>query len=66
MAAIAGERGGWSNSQVALAWQLSSPLITSPIIGPHTLEQLADNLGAAGKKLSSEEMSRLNAASQGN
>lgn len=66
MAAIGEAHGGWSISQVALAWQLSNPVITSPIIGPHTLEQLSDNLGAAGKRLNEEEMARLNEASKGN
>jgi len=44
-----------SASQVALSWLLSDPLITSPIIGPRTLEQLNDNLGAVNLKLSAEE-----------
>jgi len=59
---LARERGA-SLSQVALAWQLSNPLITSPIIGPRTLEQLRDNLGAVGLRLSAEEMARLDQAS---
>ena len=50
-------------SQVALAWQLSTPVITAPIIGPRTLEQLADNLGAAGLRLTEAEMSALNQTS---
>ncbi len=52
-----------SASQIALAWQLSNPLITSPIIGPRTLQQLADNLGAVGLRLESDEMEALNQAS---
>jgi aryl-alcohol dehydrogenase-like predicted oxidoreductase len=55
---------GKSISQVALAWQLSDPLITSPIIGPRTLEQLADNLGAAGLRLAPAEKTRLDQASE--
>ncbi len=54
---------GSSVSQVALAWQLSDPVITSPIIGPRTLDQLEDNLGAAGLRLTPEELSTLNEAS---
>ena len=61
-----GNNAGLSNSQVALAWQLSNPIITSPIIGPRTLEQLRDNLGAAGKRLEPEAMQKLNEGSQGN
>jgi aryl-alcohol dehydrogenase-like predicted oxidoreductase len=52
-----------SISQMALAWQLSNPLITSPIIGPRSIEQLHDNLGAAGLRLDAETMSRLDEAS---
>jgi aryl-alcohol dehydrogenase-like predicted oxidoreductase len=52
---IARELEGRSISQVALAWQLSDPLITSPIIGPRSPEQLADNLGAAGLRLTVEQ-----------
>lgn len=56
---ISREKGGKSISQIALAWQLSDPLITSPIIGPKDLEQLADNLGAAGLRLTPEERNSL-------
>jgi len=52
-----------SVSQIALAWQLSNPVITSPIIGPRTLEQLTDNLGAAGLRLATAELDQLNQAS---
>jgi len=52
-----------SVSQIALAWQLSNPVITSPIIGPRTLEQLTDNLGAAGLRLTTAELDQLNLAS---
>ncbi len=58
------QRGGCSVSQIALAWLLTNPLITSPIIGPRTIDQLEDNLGAAGMRLSEEEIKLLNEASQ--
>lgn len=58
-----GEERGASISQVALAWQLSNPVITSPIIGPRTIEQFEDNLGAAGMRLPEAEMNELNQAS---
>lgn len=51
-----------SISQIALAWQLSMPVITSPIIGPRNMEQFEDNIGAAGLRLSDEQMDRLNKA----
>ncbi len=37
---------GCTLSQLALAWSMHQPGITSPIIGPRTMEQLEDNLGA--------------------
>ena len=46
---------GKTISQVSLAWLLSDPVITSPIIGPRTLEQLMDNLGAVGLRLTQEQ-----------
>jgi aryl-alcohol dehydrogenase-like predicted oxidoreductase len=42
-------------SQIALGWLLSQQIVTCPIIGPRTLEQLQDNLGAVGLRLSPEE-----------
>jgi aryl-alcohol dehydrogenase-like predicted oxidoreductase len=51
-------------SQTALAWLLTDPLVTSPIIGPRSLEQLKDNLGAAGMRLTPEEKKQLDDASE--
>ena len=64
MEEIGQSHGGFSISQVALAWMLSDPVISSPIIGPRTMEQLQDNLGAAGIKLDEEEKKELDQASQ--
>jgi aryl-alcohol dehydrogenase-like predicted oxidoreductase len=63
MESLAREKGNYSISQIALAWLLSDPLVTSPIIGPRTLEQLQDNLGAAGLRLTTEEKKLLDQAS---
>ena len=60
---LAREKGNYSLSQVALAWLLSDKLVTSPIIGPRNLEQLQDNLGAAGVRLTEEEKKLLDQAS---
>jgi aryl-alcohol dehydrogenase-like predicted oxidoreductase len=51
-------------AQVALAWLLTQPVVTSPIIGARTVEQLEENLGAIGFRLTSEEMATLDAASR--
>lgn len=58
-----GEAHGKTVAQVALAWQLSQPVITSPIIGARTVEQLTESLGAIGFRLSEDEVQRLDAAS---
>lgn len=47
---------GVSSSQFALAWCLQVPGVTCPIIGPRTLEQVTDNLGALDVSLSAEEV----------
>jgi aryl-alcohol dehydrogenase-like predicted oxidoreductase len=62
MDAIAKEKGA-SISQVGLAWLLADPLITSPIIGANSVEQLKDNLGAIDVHLTSAEKTSLDKAS---
>jgi aryl-alcohol dehydrogenase-like predicted oxidoreductase len=52
-----------SIAQMALAWQLSQPVITAPIIGANSVEQLDDSLGAVGLRLGEEEMKTLDAVS---
>jgi aryl-alcohol dehydrogenase-like predicted oxidoreductase len=60
--AIAGDRGV-SAAQVALAWTLGRPGVTSLVIGGRTEAQLRDNLGAADLRLSAEERGRLDRVS---
>ena len=48
-------------SQFALAWCAQQPGITSPIIGPRTMEQLEDNLGAIEVKVTDEDKARIDA-----
>jgi aryl-alcohol dehydrogenase-like predicted oxidoreductase len=60
--AIASERGA-SMAQVALAWVVDRPQVTSVILGARTSDQLDDNLGAADLHLTGEESARLDAAS---
>jgi aryl-alcohol dehydrogenase-like predicted oxidoreductase len=57
------EARGVSMAQVALAWLVDRPAVTSVILGARTLEQLDDNLGAAGLHLSAEETASLDEAS---
>jgi aryl-alcohol dehydrogenase-like predicted oxidoreductase len=55
---------GVSAAQVALAWLLARPGISSLVIGARTEEQLADNLAAASLTLTPEEHARLEAVSR--
>ena len=60
VAKVAGARS-ISRAQVALAWLLSKPVISAPIVGVTRPEQLADVLGALAVKLSPEEIDQLEA-----
>lgn len=53
-----------SPAQVALAWLLARPGVSTVIVGARTDEQLADNLAAADLALSAEEHARLEAVSR--
>jgi aryl-alcohol dehydrogenase-like predicted oxidoreductase len=44
---------------IALAWLLHNPVVTAPIIGPRTLEQLTGSLRALEIPLATETMARL-------
>jgi aryl-alcohol dehydrogenase-like predicted oxidoreductase len=52
---------GCTPAQLALAWCLAQPGITSPIIGPRTLAQLEDALGALTVQLTAADHARLDA-----
>jgi aryl-alcohol dehydrogenase-like predicted oxidoreductase len=54
---------GVSAAQVALAYLLGRPAVTSLVVGARTTEQLTDNLAAAELKLSEEEVKRLDEVS---
>ena len=58
-----GNDHGVSAAQVALAYTMAKPAVTSVIVGARTTEQLADNLAAAELTLSAEEVDRLDAVS---
>ena len=55
---------GVSVAQIALAWLLHQPQVTSVIVGARRPEQLADNLAATRVTLSAAELEQLDAASR--
>lgn len=63
LVAIADEHGV-SAAQVALAYLLGKPAVTSLVIGARTHEQLADNLAAASLVLSADDRQRLDEVSE--
>jgi aryl-alcohol dehydrogenase-like predicted oxidoreductase len=58
-----GEGYGVSAAQVALAYTLAKPAVTSVIVGARTEEQLRDNLAAADLTLTAEQLERLDTVS---
>jgi len=50
---------GEKPADVALAWLLHNPAVTSPIIGPRTMEQLTGSARALDLKLSEEVLKKL-------
>jgi aryl-alcohol dehydrogenase (NADP+) len=57
---ISKERGV-TGSQIALAWTLSKPYVTAPIIGATKMEHLEQAIAALDIKLSEEEIRKLEA-----
>jgi len=55
---VAGERGV-TNAQVALAWLLSRPAVTAPIVGATRVGHVEDALAAEALELTPEEIARL-------
>ena len=58
VAKVAADRGV-SRAQVALAWILSKPIVTAPIVGATKPHHLDDAVAAAELQLSAEEVSAL-------
>ncbi len=50
-----------SISQLALAWTMQQPGVTSPIIGPRTMEQFDDNMGALRITLNEDDLKTIDA-----
>jgi aryl-alcohol dehydrogenase-like predicted oxidoreductase len=59
-AALGQQKGGYSATQVALAYLLHKPFPLAPVVGPRSPSELADCLRATGLVLSPEELAWLN------
>jgi len=55
---------GVSVAQIALAWLLHQPVVTTVIIGAKKQEQLQDNLKAVDVTLSADELAKLDEVSK--
>ena len=55
---------GKSMAQISLNWLLQRPSVSSLVVGARTEEQLRENLGATGWKLTVEQIRKLDAASE--
>jgi len=49
-------------AQVSLAWLLSKPFVTAPIVGVKSTERLDEIIGALGVKLSEEDVKAIEAS----
>jgi 1-deoxyxylulose-5-phosphate synthase len=61
VASVAAARGV-SRAQVALAWLLSKPVITAPIVGATKLHHLDNAIASVSVKLSNDEIASLEEA----
>ncbi|MCX6175276.1 MAG: aldo/keto reductase [Ignavibacteriales bacterium] len=50
---------GQKPADVALAWVLNNPVVTSPIVGPRTIQQLEENINVLELKLTDETLKKL-------
>ena len=55
---------GKSVPQIAINWLLQRPTVSNVIIGARNEEQLKQNLGSVGWKLTPAQMAKLDAASE--
>ena len=58
------EGRGVSLAQVAIAWLMARPAVSSVILGARSVDQLTDNMAAAGLKLTPEQTQLLDKASE--
>jgi aryl-alcohol dehydrogenase-like predicted oxidoreductase len=54
------EDKGVTLSQLSLAWVMQQPGVTSPIIGPRTMDQLEDNLKAYDVTFTDDDLRQIN------
>jgi aryl-alcohol dehydrogenase-like predicted oxidoreductase len=60
---VLAQETGKTVPQIALNWLLQRPTVANVVIGARNEDQLRQNLGAVGWKLSAEQVARLDAAS---
>jgi len=60
---VIGRETGKTVAQVALNWLLGRPSVSTVIVGARNEQQLRQNLGAVGWKLSAEQIKKLDTAS---
>ena len=58
------EAKGRSVAQIALAWLLHQPAVSTVIVGARRIDQLEDNLASVEVELSADELARLDAVSR--
>lgn len=58
------ETGGCTVTQVALAWLLHQPVVTSVIVGAKRVEQLQDNIRSTEVSLSADDLAALDAVTR--
>ena len=46
-------------AQFSLAWTISNPAVTAAIIGPRTIEQLENCVGALEVRITEEDLTRV-------
>lgn len=56
------ERNGLTMAQLALAWCLRQPMVSSVIIGARKVSQIEDNVKASGEQLSPEDLRDIDIA----
>jgi aryl-alcohol dehydrogenase-like predicted oxidoreductase len=58
------EAKGVTVAQIAIAWLLHRPVVTSVIVGAKRVDQLDDNIAATQVKLNDDELAALDEVSQ--